>query len=167
MVGIAPQFGPGSAGNVDAVAPVPLRDRQAAVATGRCDGAAVRARVLIDRRTVQRIPQDRQHLAKCRAVLHRAGTDSMEIGEHPALHLRVNVSHLGPDGIVGAHTGNADLADAPAVIVRRFDIRREETERALGKGRDICLPHGCRLRRWRRDGTKNRGKEAQAPHSSR
>ncbi|SIS91969.1 DNA modification methylase [Phaeovulum vinaykumarii] len=159
---VAPQLRPSCAGDVDAVAPVPLRDRQAAVSTGGRDGAAIKAGVLINGRAFQRIPQDRQHLGKGRGALHRAGTDSMQIGEHPALHLRIDIGYPGLDGIVGTHAGDTDLADAATAVVRRLDVQSKEAERALGERRDTRLPDESGLRCWRRYRSNLRGKEAQA-----
>lgn len=69
MAAIAAQLRPGGTGDVNAVTPVPLRVRQSTVPTCSCNGAAIKARVLIDGRAFQSVLQDRQHFGKGRGTL--------------------------------------------------------------------------------------------------
>lgn len=94
-----------------------------------------------------------------RGALHRTCADPVQVSKDPAVHLWIDIGHPSLDGIVGTHTGHANLADAAAVIVGGLDIQRKETKWPLRKGRDASLMDGRRLARNRQSRTGSRAKE--------
>src|SRR3989344_3554044 len=86
----------------------------------------------------------RDHLGKHWGTRDGLRADAMHAGEQPLLYLWVDICLPRDNGIVLAHAGNANLADAAAVVVSGLDIERGKSKRAFGECRQTAF---VRIRR--------------------